>query len=109
MAHPPSEALPAIVAAVGEKIEVWMDGGIRSPAKTCSKPGHWAQRGTMIGRAMVYGLGAMGEAGVARALQIIQKELEISMAFCGHTQIESVDRAILIPGSYPLVGSLGTP
>jgi L-lactate dehydrogenase (cytochrome) len=102
------EALPAIVAAVGEKIEVWMDGGIRSGQDVLKA---WAlgARGTMIGRAMVYGLGAMGEAGVARALQIIQKELEISMAFCGHTQIESVDRAILIPGSYPLVGSLGTP
>ena len=94
------EALPAIVAAVGEQIEVWMDGGIRSGQDVLKA---WAlgARGTMIGRAMCYGLGAMGEAGVTQALQIIHKELDVTMAFCGHTQIQSVDRRILLPGTLP--------
>ena len=94
------EALPAIVAAVGERVEVWMDGGIRSGQDVLKA---WAlgARGTMIGRAMVYGLGAMGEAGVSKALQIIHKELDVTMAFCGHTQIGNVDRHILLPGTYP--------
>jgi isopentenyl diphosphate isomerase/L-lactate dehydrogenase-like FMN-dependent dehydrogenase len=86
---------------VGDQIEVWMDGGIRSGQDVLKA---WAlgARGTMIGRAMVYGLGAMGEAGVTKALQIIHKELDISMAFCGHTQLTGVDRSILVPGTYPL-------
>jgi L-lactate dehydrogenase (cytochrome) len=93
-------ALPAIVEAVGDKTEVWMDGGIRSGQDVLKA---WAlgARGTMIGRAMVYGLGAMGEAGVTKALQILHKELDISMAFCGHTQLTNVDRGILVPGTYP--------
>jgi L-lactate dehydrogenase (cytochrome) len=94
------EALPAIVAAVGDKTEVWMDGGIRSGQDVLKA---WAlgARGTMIGRAMVYGLGAMGEAGVSKALQIIHKELDVTMAFCGHTDIRTVGRQILVPGTYP--------
>ena len=94
------EALPAIVAAVGQLIEVWMDGGIRSGQDVLKA---WAlgAKGTMIGRAMVYGLGAMGEAGVSKALQIIHKELDVTMAFCGHTNIQTVDRTILLPGTYP--------
>jgi L-lactate dehydrogenase (cytochrome)/glycolate oxidase len=94
------EALPAIVAAVGDKTEVWMDGGIRSGQDVLKA---WAlgARGTMIGRAMVYGLGAMGEAGVTKALQIIHKELDVTMAFCGHTNIQNVDRGILRPGTFP--------
>jgi isopentenyl diphosphate isomerase/L-lactate dehydrogenase-like FMN-dependent dehydrogenase len=94
------EALPAIVAAVGDQIEVWMDGGIRSGQDVLKA---WAlgARGTLIGRAMVYGLGAMGEAGVSKALQIIHKELDVTMAFCGHTNIQTVDRSILLPGTYP--------
>jgi L-lactate dehydrogenase (cytochrome) len=93
-------ALPAIVAEVGSQIEVWMDGGIRSGQDVLKA---WAlgARGTMIGRAMVYGLGAMGEAGVTRALEIIHKELDVTMAFCGHTNIQTVDRAILLPGTLP--------
>jgi isopentenyl diphosphate isomerase/L-lactate dehydrogenase-like FMN-dependent dehydrogenase len=95
------EALPAIVAAVGDRIEVWMDGGIRSGQDVLKA---WAlgARGTMIGRAMVYGLGAMGEAGVTKALEILHKELDITMAFCGHTDIRKVDRGILLPGTYPV-------
>ena len=94
------EALPAIVAAVGDQIEVWMDGGIRSGQDVLKA---WAlgAKGTMIGRAVVYGLGAMGEAGVTKALQIIHKELDITMAFCGHTNIRNVDRGILLPGTFP--------
>jgi L-lactate dehydrogenase (cytochrome) len=93
-------ALPAIVAAVGDKLEVWMDGGIRSGQDVLKA---WAlgARGTMIGRAMVYGLGALGEAGVLKALQVLHKELDVTMAFCGHTDIRNVDRRILVPGSYP--------
>jgi L-lactate dehydrogenase (cytochrome) len=49
----------------------------------------------------VYGLGAMGEAGVSKALQIIHKELDVTMAFCGHTDIRTVGRQILVPGTYP--------
>ena len=92
-------ALPPIVEAVGSDIEVWMDGGIRSGQDVLKA---WAlgARGTMIGRAMVYGLGAMGEAGVTKALQIIHKELDITMAFCGHTDIQKVDKGILLPGTY---------
>jgi isopentenyl diphosphate isomerase/L-lactate dehydrogenase-like FMN-dependent dehydrogenase len=97
------EALPAIVAAVGSDIEVWMDGGIRSGQDVLKA---WAlgARGTLIGRAMVYGLGAMGEAGVTKALEVIHKELDITMAFCGHTNIQNVDRSILLPGTFPTAG-----
>ncbi|TPG20236.1 alpha-hydroxy acid oxidase [Variovorax guangxiensis] len=95
------EALPPIVEAVGDKLEVWMDGGIRSGQDVLKA---WAlgARGTMIGRAMAYGLGAMGEAGVTKALQLIHKELDVTMAFCGHTDIQNVDKRILLPGTYPV-------
>ena len=95
------EALPPIVAAVGDAIEVWMDGGIRSGQDVLKA---WAlgARGTLIGRAMVYGLGAMGEAGVTKALQMIHKELDVTMAFCGHTNIQTVDKSILLPGTFPV-------
>jgi len=92
------QALPAIVAAVGHQTEVWMDGGIRSGQDVLKA---WAlgARGTMIGRAMVYGVGAMGEEGVAKALQLIHKELDVTMAFCGHTDIQKVDDKILLPSA----------
>ena len=92
-------ALPAIADAVGSRIEVWMDGGIRSGQDVLKA---WAlgARGTLIGRSFLYGLGAMGEAGVTRALEIIARELDLSMGFCGHTDIRRVDERILIPGSY---------
>ena len=95
------EALPAIVDAVGGQIEVHMDGGIRS-GQDVLKAVALGAKGTYIGRAMLYGLGAMGEAGVTRALQIIHKELDITMAFCGRTDIGQVDREILLPGTYPV-------
>ena len=92
-------ALPAIVDAVGSKIEVHMDGGIRSGQDVLKA---WAlgARGTYIGRAMVYGLGAMGEAGVTSALEIIHKELDLTMAFSGRTNIHQVDKSILLPGTF---------
>ena len=92
-------ALPAIAEAVGSRIEVWMDGGIRSGQDVLKA---WAlgARGTLIGRSFLYGLGAMGEAGVTRCLEIIRNELDLTMAFCGHTDIRTVDRKILLPGTY---------
>jgi L-lactate dehydrogenase (cytochrome) len=94
------EALPAIVADVGSKIEVHMDGGIRS-GQDVLKALALGARGTYIGRAMLYGLGAMGEAGVRKALEIIQKELDLTMAFCGRVRVDQVDRSILLPGTFP--------
>jgi len=94
------EALPAIADAVGSQIEVHMDGGIRS-GQDVLKAMALGARGTYIGRAFLYGLGAMGEAGVTKALEIIHKELDLTMAFCGHTKIGNVDRGILLPGTFP--------
>lgn len=93
-------ALPPIVDAVGGQIEVHMDGGIRS-GQDVLKARALGARGTYIGRAFLYGLGAMGEAGVTKALEIIHKELDLTMAFCGHTQIDTVDKRVLLPGTYP--------
>jgi len=90
-------ALPAIVDAVGHRIEVHMDGGIRS-GQHVLKAIALGARGTYIGRAMLYGLGAMGETGVEHALRIIRNELDLSMAFCGHTDIRNVDGKILLKG-----------
>ena len=92
-------ALPHIVEAVGDRIEVHMDGGIRS-GQHVLKAVALGARGTYIGRAMLYGLGAMGQEGVERALEIIRNELDLSMAFCGRTDIRTVDRGILLPGTY---------
>lgn len=99
------EALPAIVEAAGRRIEVWMDGGIRS-GQDVLKARALGARGTMIGRAFLYGLGALGEAGVTLALQIIARELELTMAFCGRTDIDQVDSSILLPGTYPTPGAV---
>ncbi|MBC9072502.1 alpha-hydroxy-acid oxidizing protein [Thauera sp. CAU 1555] len=96
-------ALPAIVDAVGERIEVWMDGGIRS-GQDVLKAVALGARGTLIGRPFLYGLGAMGEAGVSKCLELIHREMDITMAFCGHTDIRKVGREILVPGTYPLAG-----
>ena len=93
-------ALPAIADAVGARIEVWMDGGIRSGQdvlKACAL----GARGTLIGRPFLYGLGALGQAGVTRCLEIIHRELDLSMAFCGHRGIGTVGRSILVPGTAP--------
>ena len=94
------QALPAIVDAVGRRIEVHMDGGIRSGQDVLKARALGAQ-GTYIGRAFLYGLGALGGPGVTKALEIIHKELDLTMAFCGRTDIETVDKGILLPGTYP--------
>lgn len=88
-------ALRAIVEAVGERIEVHMDGGIRT-GQDVLKARALGARGTYIGRAFLYGLGAMGETGVSRTLEIIRGELDLSMAFCGHRDIDTVTREILM-------------
>jgi L-lactate dehydrogenase (cytochrome) len=88
-------ALPAIVDAVGSRIEVWMDGGIRSGQDVLRATALGA-RGTLIGRPYLYGLGALGEAGVTRCLKIIRNELDLTMAFCGKTDIAQVDGSVLV-------------
>ncbi|HWK69434.1 MAG TPA: alpha-hydroxy acid oxidase [Burkholderiaceae bacterium] len=88
-------AVPRIAHAVGKEIEVWMDGGIRS-GQDVLKAIALGAKGTMIGRSFLYSLGAMGEAGVYRCLQMIANELDITMGFCGHTDIHNIDRSILL-------------
>ena len=92
--------LPKIVNATDGKCEVWMDGGIRS-GQDILKAKALGATGTMIGRSYIYGLGAMGEVGVTTALEVLQKELETTMALCGYRDINSVDRDILyIPDNF---------
>jgi L-lactate dehydrogenase (cytochrome) len=92
-------ALPAIIDAVGDRIEVHMDGGIRS-GQDVIKALALGAKGVYIGRAFLYGLGAMGEAGVTTCLELIRKELDITMALCGLTDVKKVDKKILLPGTY---------
>ena len=87
-------ALEPIVQAVGDKVEIWMDGGVRS-GQDVLKAVALGAKGVMLGRSYVYGLGAMGEAGVQSALEVIHRELDLSMAFCGHRDIQTVNREIL--------------
>ena len=89
-------ALPEIVAAVGSQIEVHMDSGIRS-GQDVLKAIALGAKGVYIGRPFLYGLGAMGGPGVTKCLDIIRNELDLTMAFCGHTDIKNVDNRILIP------------
>lgn len=88
-------ALPAIVDAVGDKTEVWMDGGIRTGQDVLRAVALGA-RGTLIGRAFLYGLGAGGRAGVTRVLEILHKELDLTMALCGRSNLSEVDNSILL-------------
>ena len=87
--------LPAIIDAVGDKVEVHLDSGIRS-GQDVLKAMAMGAKGTYIGRAFVYGLGAMGEKGVTTALNVIHKELDTTMALCGKRDIHDVDRDILL-------------
>jgi L-lactate dehydrogenase (cytochrome) len=89
------KALPPIVDAVGDKIEVWMDGGIRS-GQDLFKALALGAKGTLIGRAFNFGLGALGEAGVTMALEIIQKELDTTMALCGARKIGDIGRELVL-------------
>ncbi len=95
---PPSiEALGPIVAEVGRRIEVWVDGGIRS-GQSVLKALALGARATLIGRPFLYGLGAMGEKGVSTCLELLQKELDVTMGFCGCTSVDQLDRKVLIEG-----------
>ena len=92
--------LPSIVAAVGDKVEVHMDSGIRS-GQDVLKALALGAKGTFIGRSYIYGLGAMGEAGVTKALEVIQKELDISMALCGERDVRHLRREnLLVPRGF---------
>jgi L-lactate dehydrogenase (cytochrome) len=91
--------LAAIVDAVGDQIEVHMDGGIRS-GQDVLKAIALGAKGTYIGRPFLYGLGAMGEKGVTTALEIIHKELDLTMAFCGERQLSNINRSHLLPGTF---------
>jgi L-lactate dehydrogenase (cytochrome) len=94
------KALPAILDAVGDKVEVHMDGGIRS-GQDILKAVALGAKGTYIGRTFIYGLGAMGEAGVTKALEVLHKEMDISMALCGHRTMNEVSRdTLLIPKNF---------
>lgn len=89
------QALPRIVEAVGHQTEVWFDGGIRT-GQDILKATALGAKGSMIGRAFLYGLGAMGEAGVTKMLEILQKELDVSMALTGTKDIREVGPSNLI-------------
>jgi L-lactate dehydrogenase (cytochrome) len=93
------QALPGVIDAVGPGVEVWLDSGIRS-GQDVIKALALGATGTMIGRSYIYGLGAMGEAGVTKALEIIAKELDLTMAFCGLKDVRDVSSKILFPGTY---------
>ena len=95
-------ALPTIARAVGSRIEVLMDGGVRS-GQDVLKALALGAKGVFIGRAYIYGLGAMGQAGVATALEIIRKELDTTMALCGLRDVKQVNADILAkpPANFP--------
>lgn len=88
-------ALEPIVEAVGDKVEVYMDSGIRS-GQDVLKALALGAKGTFIGRSYIYGLGAMGQLGVTKALEVIQKELDISMALCGRCTVDEISRDMLM-------------
>ncbi|URI05586.1 alpha-hydroxy acid oxidase [Pasteurella multocida] len=94
------QALPNIVSAVGNEIEVWLDSGITS-GQDMLKAWAMGARGFMTGKAFLHGLGAYGEAGVHRLLEIFYKEMDVSMAFTGHRNLKDVTEAILVKGTYP--------
>lgn len=100
-ALPSIEALPAIVDAVGkDDIEIYLDSGVRSGQDVIRSVAMGA-RGVFIGRPFLYGLGALGEAGVTKALEVIYNEADLTMAFCGLRNIKDVNKSILVPGTYP--------
>ena len=92
--------LPRIVRAVGDKTEVFLDSGIRS-GQDVLKALALGAKGTMIGRAYIHGLGAMGEEGVSKALEVIRKELDITMALCGEKSVQNLGRHnLMIPKDF---------
>ena len=92
--------LPSIAQAIGDRTEVWLDSGIRS-GQDVLKALSLGARGTMIGRAYIHGLGAMGETGVTAALEVIRKEMDITMALCGERDIKAMGRHnLLVPRDF---------
>jgi L-lactate dehydrogenase (cytochrome) len=92
--------LPAILDAVGDQVEVHLDSGIRS-GQDVLKALAMGAKGTFIGRAFIYGLGAMGQKGVTKALEVIHRELDITMALCGETKVTDLGRHnLLIPRDF---------
>ena len=92
--------LPQIVDAVGDKVEIHLDSGIRS-GQDILKALALGAKGTMIGRSWVYGLGAMGQAGVTKALEILHRELDVTMALCGERDVRNLGRHnLLIPDGF---------
>ncbi len=89
------KALPSILDAVGDQIEVHLDSGIRS-GQDVLKAVAMGAKGTYIGRSYIYGLGAMGQEGVTKALEVIHKELDVSMALCGKRRVDELDRSVLL-------------
>ena len=101
-------ALPALAEAAGQSIEVWMDGGVRSGQDVLRAVALGA-RGVLMGRPYLYGLGARGEAGVDQILNIVARELDVTMALCGKRDIQQVNRDILLPGTYPTPALMSHP
>ena len=98
----PEDAMDAVkYGAVGSQTEVWIDSGFYT-GQNMLKAWAMGARGIMLGRAPVYGLGAYGEEGVTRALQILYDEMDTTMAFSGHRNLQDVDSSILVEGTYPL-------
>ncbi|WP_323008660.1 alpha-hydroxy acid oxidase [Paracoccus sp. (in: a-proteobacteria)] len=96
----PIRMLPEIVKAVGDEIEVHLDSGIRS-GQDVLKALAMGAHATHIGRAFIYGLGAMGEAGVTKALEVIHKELDTTMALCGERDVKNLGRRnLLVPPEF---------
>ncbi len=92
--------LPSIHRAIGDQTEVWLDSGIRS-GQDVLKALSLGAKGTMIGRAYIHGLGAMGEAGVTKALEVIAKEMDITMALCGERDVKQMGRHnVLVPEDF---------
>ena len=89
------DMLEEIVNAVGNRVEIWMDSGIRS-GQAILKALALGAAGTLLGRAYQHGLGAMGQAGVTQSLEILQRELDLTMAFCGVRDIKDVSRNIIL-------------
>lgn len=92
--------LPGIVAAVGDRVEVHLDGGIRS-GQDALKALALGAKGTYVGRAYTYGLGAMGPAGVTKALEIIQREMDLTLGLCGENDVVDMSRDnLLVPEGF---------
>ena len=91
--------LPEIASRIGSDCEVWMDGGVRS-GQDVLKALAFGARAVMIGRAFVYGLGAMGEVGVTTVLELIRRELDLTMVLCGVRTVAEIDRHVLHEASH---------